>query len=159
MERKSKLKDFFGTPVEDGNRCWGVQKEMKCEKKPWGEHYYFETHNDITWVADEVPNADMSDDLRDANWRTQEIDDEIEEILGVNPLSLQEGGDHYKKYPIQPIEYCHVNRLGSCETYAIKYITRHKDKGGVLDIDKAIHCLELLKELEYEHQCRSTDQD
>jgi hypothetical protein len=32
---------------------------------------------------------------------------------------------------------------------AIKYICRYKDKNGVEDIDKAIHTLELLKEIEY----------
>lgn len=63
-------------------------------------------------------------------------------------LEKQEGGDHYKKLPIQPIEYCHRNKLGPCETYVVKYVTRWRDKGGVQDLKKAIHCLELLIELE-----------
>jgi len=67
-------------------------------------------------------------------------------------LKTQIGGAHYKHLAIQPIEYCHVNRLGPCETYAIKYITRHRDKGGKEDIEKAMHCLELLLELEYERK-------
>ena len=52
-------------------------KRMMCEKKPWGDHYYFETHNDITWVADDIPNADMSDDNRDADWSSPELTGDV----------------------------------------------------------------------------------
>lgn len=62
-------------------------------------------------------------------------------------LDTQIGGTHYKKYPIQPAEYCHANGLGNLESYVVKYVTRWPDKGGLEDIDKAIHCLQLLKEL------------
>lgn len=61
----------------------------------------------------------------------------------------QVGGAHYKDMPIQPSEFIYRNKLGWHEGNAIKYICRHKQKGGVLDIDKAIHYLTLLKELEY----------
>lgn len=64
-------------------------------------------------------------------------------------LAVQIGGDHYKQFAIQPSEYCQKNKLLHLESNAIKYITRHRLKGGVLDIDKAIHCLQLLKEMEY----------
>lgn len=63
-------------------------------------------------------------------------------------LDVQVGGDHYKKYRIQPIEYVHANRLGFAEGTAIKYVTRWRDKGGVQDLRKAIHVLEMLIDLE-----------
>jgi hypothetical protein len=66
-----------------------------------------------------------------------------------NPLSTQIAGDHYRNMAIQPIEFCHKNQLGACETLAIKYICRHGLKNGAEDIDKAIHVLQLLKEMEY----------
>lgn len=66
-----------------------------------------------------------------------------------NALDRQAGGQHYKHLPIQPIEYCQKNRLGYCESNVIKYVTRHKDKNGREDIEKAIHMLELLLELDY----------
>lgn len=66
-----------------------------------------------------------------------------------NPLDTQVGGDHYKTYPIQPIEYAMVNRLNYCQANAIKYVTRYRDKGGKEDLLKAIHNIELLIELEY----------
>lgn len=64
-------------------------------------------------------------------------------------LSRQVAGGHYKSLPIQPVEFCQRNKLLFCESAAIKYICRHRDKGGADDIRKAIHFLELLLELEY----------
>ena len=60
-------------------------------------------------------------------------------------LDVQVGGNHYKKLKIQPVEYIMANELGFCEGSAIKYITRWRDKGGIQDIDKAIHFLQILK--------------
>jgi hypothetical protein len=67
----------------------------------------------------------------------------------MSALKKQEGGDHYKDMKIQPIEYCMANNMNACQTYAIKYISRYKNKNGAEDIRKAIHCLELLLEIEY----------
>lgn len=64
-------------------------------------------------------------------------------------LTKQEGGSHYKKYAIQPIEYALKNNLNFAQANAIKYITRYRDKGGSEDLLKAIHNIELLLELEY----------
>ena len=64
-------------------------------------------------------------------------------------MESQVGGSHYKDMVIQPIEYCQKNQLNALETFVVKYVSRHKNKNGVEDINKAIHCLELLKELEY----------
>ena len=61
----------------------------------------------------------------------------------------QVGGSHYKDCTIQPVEYCQRNGLGYCESSVVKYVTRHKAKGGRQDIEKAIHFLQLLLEIEY----------
>lgn len=68
---------------------------------------------------------------------------------GPDPLKDQVGGSHYKHYKIQPIEYAQANKLGPCEFNVVKYATRHKDKGGKQDLQKAIHMLQLLIQLEY----------
>lgn len=65
-----------------------------------------------------------------------------------NPLSRQEGGDHYKKLKIQPIEYIHANGLSFAEGSVVKYVTRWRDKGGIKDLEKARHFIDLLIELE-----------
>ncbi len=62
----------------------------------------------------------------------------------------QVGGRHYKELKIQPIEYINTNKIGFIEGSVIKYVTRHRAKGGKQDIEKAIHLLQILIELEYE---------
>jgi len=69
--------------------------------------------------------------------------------MGLNPLDEQIGGDHYCNMKIQTMEFSMANNLNACQHTAIKYICRYKDKNGEEDIDKAIHTLKLLKELEY----------
>ena len=66
----------------------------------------------------------------------------------MSPLTEQVGGSHYKKYKIQPVEYAMANGLNYCQANAVKYVTRYRDKGGVEDLRKAIHNIELLIELE-----------
>ena len=65
-----------------------------------------------------------------------------------NGLATQVGGNHYKKHAIQPIEYCQKNALNYCESNVVKYITRWRDKGGLEDLNKAKHYIDLLIELE-----------
>lgn len=65
-----------------------------------------------------------------------------------NPLDVQVGGGHYKKYKVQPVEYAMANNLNYCQANAVKYVTRYKDKGGVEDLRKAIHNIEILIKLE-----------
>jgi len=64
-------------------------------------------------------------------------------------LKKQVNGDHYRKLKIQPIEYITANDLGFIEGNIVKYVTRHKEKGGINDVDKIIHYAELLKDLYY----------
>jgi len=61
-------------------------------------------------------------------------------------LDVQIGGSHYNKLAIQPFEYSLKNGLGPAEHTAIKYLTRWKDKGGIKDLDKAIHTIQILKD-------------
>jgi hypothetical protein len=64
-------------------------------------------------------------------------------------LNTQVGGDHYKQMAIQPIEFCHANDIEAAEGAAIAYICRHRFKNGKADLEKAIHTLQMLIELEY----------
>lgn len=64
-------------------------------------------------------------------------------------LKTQVGGDHYQHMAIQPIEFCQKNQLPMIESSVIKYVCRHKVKNGKQDIEKAIHLLNILLELEY----------
>jgi hypothetical protein len=66
-----------------------------------------------------------------------------------NPMLKQVGGSHYMYMSIQPAEFINKNKLLFAEGNAIKYICRHSTKGGIQDIDKAIHYLEMVKERDY----------
>jgi len=58
----------------------------------------------------------------------------------------QVGGDHYKKLSIQPAQFCMANGIPFMEGSVIKYVTRWRGKGGVEDLRKARHFLDMLIE-------------
>ena len=62
--------------------------------------------------------------------------------------NMQVGGNHYQT-KIQPVEYIHANGLPFIEGNVVKYISRHKAKGGAGDIEKAISYCKILLKLEY----------
>ena len=62
----------------------------------------------------------------------------------MKPSEKQVGGNHYLKYKISPVEFIIKNNIGFVEGNIIKYILRFKEKGGVQDLEKAKHYIELL---------------
>jgi hypothetical protein len=64
-------------------------------------------------------------------------------------LDSQVGGNHYRNFKIQPAEYISANGLSFFEGNIIKYITRHKSKGGAEDIKKIIQYAEMILEFDY----------
>lgn len=70
-------------------------------------------------------------------------------VKSKSALDKQVSGSHYKDFKIQPAEYCHANNIPFLEGNVIKYTSRHRAKNKKKDLEKAIHCLELLIELEY----------
>lgn len=73
----------------------------------------------------------------------------VHKCLSPTALEKQVGGNHYQKLAIQPMEYSMKNNLNSCQHTIVKYVTRYKDKNGIEDLKKAIHCIEMLMEFEY----------
>ena len=66
----------------------------------------------------------------------------------IDALQVQIGGEHYRDQKIQPIEYIHANNLPFIEGCVVKYITRWREKGGIQDLQKVRHYLDLLMQLE-----------
>jgi len=66
--------------------------------------------------------------------------------MDTKQLSVQVGGRHYKDMKIQPLEYALENGLGICEHAVIKYVSRWEKKGGVEDLRKARHYIDILIE-------------
>lgn len=98
-----------------------------------GEHYFL----------DDVGSKNFNFYYYPDSWEYVEYNEDT------SPLNKQVSGTHYKDCGIQPIEYIHANGLNYFEGNAVKYITRHRKKNGKADIEKAIHYLELMLELEY----------
>ena len=63
-----------------------------------------------------------------------------------NPLSKEIGGTHYKS-AYQPIELMERVKMYACCSYIFKYVFRHKNKGKKQDLEKALHCCELMESL------------
>ena len=106
---------------------------------------------DVHWMIDraywskEMPAGPLSAEM--LSWEI------ITEYAIVKPsqaraLDSQEGGDHYKSLAIQPAEYMMANNIPFMEGCVIKYVTRWRDKGGVEDLRKARHFLDMLIENE-----------
>lgn len=66
----------------------------------------------------------------------------------MSALDKQVAGNHYSGFEIKPVEFIHRNKLGFLEGCVIKRVCRWRAKDGIQDLQKAIHELELLIELE-----------
>lgn len=76
------------------------------------------------------------------------LEKQREEFTEEKASDLQIGGNHYKKFKIQPAEFCYKNNIPYLEATAIKYLCRWKDKGGLQDLEKAKHFIDLLIEFQ-----------
>lgn len=63
---------------------------------------------------------------------------------------IQEGGNHYKEFAIQPTEFIHKNKIPFIEGNVIKYVCRWRKKNGLQDLQKAKHYIDLLIQFENE---------
>jgi hypothetical protein len=88
-----------------------------------------------------------TNDINSENYRFITFE-KAEDMVEESKTSKQIGGNHYQM-AIQPIEYITKNNLGYMEGNVVKYVSRHRNKNGVEDIDKAIHYLEMIKEFYY----------
>jgi hypothetical protein len=57
----------------------------------------------------------------------------------------QVGGNHYRTMAIQPITFIQANGFEFCEGNVIKYVTRWRQKGGIEDLRKAAHYLDMIQ--------------
>ncbi len=71
----------------------------------------------------------------------------------ISALDRQQDGDHYKTLKMQPLELAYRVNGSPCFTKLAKYASRRKvDRLG--DLNKAIHCIELEKELRLRYDNR-----
>lgn len=72
--------------------------------------------------------------------------------VGTSALEKQVGGNHYKQFPIQPVEFINANNLSYMQGNVIKYVVRYPFKNGIADLEKAKHYIEMLIEFERNKQ-------
>lgn len=63
-------------------------------------------------------------------------------------FDVQIGGGHYKDMVIEPAKFNMANNLGWAEGSVVSYVARWRAKGGIEDLKKAKHTIELLIEHE-----------
>ena len=80
---------------------------------------------------------------------------------GDDPFSRQVGGSHYKQYSIQPYEFFYKNNIPHHKAAIIRRILRydHPTGKGLLDLDKIIHEVELIKKLWGEENATTPNKD
>ncbi len=68
----------------------------------------------------------------------------------IDPLKVQVGGDHYKGFKIQPVEYTMKNGLNFLQGCIVKRISRYNmpTGKGVQDLEKIKHEIDLLIKLD-----------
>ena len=103
-------------------------------------------------AEDGEPVMQFVDEKIEPTFTPDTFDDEFGDMAAVSvsksALDTQVDGDHYNKRAIQPVEFCYANGLNFIEGSIVKYITRWRDKGGVKDLNKIKHYVDLLIELE-----------
>ena len=69
----------------------------------------------------------------------------------MKPEDIQHGGNHYKDQPkhLQPIYLGTALKLSPMEYSVLKYLLRHRKKGGLLDLQKMMHFGQMLLQEEY----------
>lgn len=63
----------------------------------------------------------------------------------------QVGGGHYKGYRIEPMKFFMANQTPYDAAAVMKYVLRHRDKGGRQDLEKARHIIDMMIEEYYGH--------
>ena len=114
--------------------CDVAGTRMKRETKP--THIWSHTQWEGGYIVDEK-NKQRDNHINDAD----------------SPLNIQVGGDHYKGFEIQPVEFITKNNLAFLPGCIVKRICRYKIPGGkgLEDLRKMKHEIDLIIELEYSY--------
>jgi hypothetical protein len=140
----------FATPIPAGTKarqhpCTGCQYAEWRNTSTSGAHAHMESCCGMAGI-----HVNHRVDARCNQFTAKKPAPAVEEVVPKtkSALSIQIAGDHYKKLGIQPVEYIQANKIPYMEGNAIKYLTRWRDKGGIADLEKARHYIDMLIEFE-----------
>jgi len=89
------------------------------------------------------------EDVSEAEFQEEENPKELVNDKWSKNSSVGIKPSYYTKYKIDPWTFCIENNVDLATGSVIKYVMRHQDKNGVEDINKAIKCLEMIREHYY----------
>lgn len=115
-------------------------------KSPWQPHVLWDQQGSIATSGMVNRNQSPSTSSPQGQCTSRQRASNLQ--IGAKPSMLQVGGQHYKNLKIQPVQYSHANGLGFIEGSIVKYVTRWREKGGIQDLRKIQHFVDLLIELE-----------
>ena len=91
----------------------------------------------------------IDDEPRSLNYQYAEIEQVRQNKRSSSAWDVQVGGNHYKQFKIQPMQFALENKLDAAQQNVIKYIMRHSFKNGKQDLEKAKHYIDLMIEFYY----------
>lgn len=131
--------------IRECNTCTHYVQEQPLNDAP---SHCWDCSSSISLIHWEPTETKRTPKLSPEEYASLHNADEVV-TLEDNPLDTQIGGGHYKNLVIQPMEYSMKNKLNACQHTVIKYVTRFRDKGGIEDLNKAKHAIDLLIKFEY----------
>lgn len=84
--------------------------------------------------------------LEDRPFGMEDYTNKSNQNIHVSALNREVGGEHYKS-AYQPIQLMENVKMYACCSFILKYVYRYKNKNGKQDLEKALHCCELLEQL------------
>jgi len=147
MAHELGYKWWIGQYYKD-NTEWDIYKSKTCYylfDNSYSNYDYFKNENYSI-----IPSTQIADleEAKSSDWTPAPED--IEAMKTEKASGTQIGGSHYSNMAIQPTEFIHKNNLSFIQGNIIKYVCRYKSKGGIEDLNKAKHYIDLLIEFEEE---------
>lgn len=93
-------------------------------------------------------NDEIDNPHRGALWGNKPDPEIRAKMTGGRANDTQVGGDHYRQQKIQHWDYVIANGIPYMEAQIIKYVSRWRTKNGLQDLEKALHFLQKLLEVE-----------
>lgn len=138
------------------------KKLEKCGLNQGMPEYKEEYHTPYEFLEGTIFGASSvsKDDVVQAQVNLNKICREVVEDLVKNSKTTQVGGTHYAEMAVQPWDFYKAifSPSGYCDYHVgsvISYLSRHRKKGGLQDLKKALHHMQELvsyfeNEAEYE---------
>lgn len=134
--------DFYNIKVEG----------ITCTKHKHFSEFWDDRARQVVFNKGHIIEAVASDTVAGHQIKQDVLQEELNHVnLDVGcSLDVQIGGGHYKDMVIQPAEYCEYNNIPALEASVIKYVSRHMNKNGVQDLEKAKDLINMIIEMRYE---------